>query len=650
VLDLLRLTWRFGGIESPCFIWIAAAAVAFFTILTVASLLRKARHLRQEYGELATEALRLRNQTTVAPRHGLPASVTESLREGFERHHSLAPAWSSFKSHLIYRRNDDGEDEVWIDPEAKAAFSDENTLDVAMNRAYYSAVPGIVTGVGLLFTFAAILVALLDVHLNRSSQQVEGLDQLIKGLSGKFLSSIAALGCATAYLFVEKHTFHKLELAKHRLARRIEDVFPLLTPSWILTELAHNMSEQSAQLKLFNADLSTKFKQSFSESVGPTLDRMVSAIEELNNHIRASEAQKQESITGSLEQLSQKLGASIAGTLDQVSRRFTEAISGSAREEFSEVISSLGSTATLLEKMNAQFAGTQRAMEGLIELSQRTTTEQIQLGRTQVEELTEVLRSLMAQLNDTAGRSMSQMAATLTAVVHDLSEKVTALGDRMTSSIIDSAGLAAGAASEVIDRAAQWSTKSADQLTNLLESYHRQLHTGEHLRETLDQALSRFRETLTDQAATVASMKELAANASAATASVAGAAKAIRDSQSSAERVTGLAATQIEGLAAATRQYQETWKQIHASMEDYQKIFARVNHDAGLLLDVVGTHLNQYRDTAQKGFENLAATSNDHFATATQRLGSSVEVLREYLDDLSDTLDQRKNAQQGRTQ
>lgn len=44
----------------------------------------------------------------------------------------------------------------------------------------------------LLFTFLAILVALLAVKITES-QQITGLDLLIEGLSGKFVSSIAAL-------------------------------------------------------------------------------------------------------------------------------------------------------------------------------------------------------------------------------------------------------------------------------------------------------------------------------------------------------------------------------------------------------------------------------------------------------------------------
>src|SRR3990172_6716425 len=40
------------------------------------------------------------------------------------------------------------------------------------------------------------------------------------------------------------------------------------------------------------------YAQPLSESMGPTIERMVTSIETLNEFLRAAEAQKQESITG----------------------------------------------------------------------------------------------------------------------------------------------------------------------------------------------------------------------------------------------------------------------------------------------------------------------------------------------------------------
>jgi len=445
-------------------------------------------------------------------------------------------------------------------------------------------------------------------------------------------------------------------LSRHDLVASINAFFPVLSQSQLLADLVRDIAEQSTAFRSFNADLSLKLKQSFSESMGPTLARMVTAVEDLNQLLRAAEAQKQESITGSLEVLLQRLEASITGSLREITNRFTESISTGARTEFAGVIESLRGAASLLEKMNAQFVATQQALGELTELSKRATTEQIQLGRTQIEELTEVLRGLMTQLNESAGSSVSRMAATLTAVghdftavVYDLSTKIGQLGDKMTNSIIDSAGVATDAASEVIEKASQWSAKSAEQLAELLESHHRQLDTVTGLRADLEESLVGFRVALKEYGALSVTLKDLVGNASAAATSIGGIAKSLRDTHASLERVAGLAATQVEHLADANRSHEEMWRQMPDTMEQYQKLFARVEAEASSLLSQIGEHLENYVATSRHGFEELVKISDEHFANATKRLGSSVNELDEVLQVLIEDLGKRKDGRPGGT-
>jgi hypothetical protein len=490
-----------------------------------------------------------------------------------------------------------------------------------------------VTGAGLVFTFIAILIALLDVRLS-GTRPVVGLDLLIQGLSGKFISSIAALGAATIYLIFEKPLFHRLTQSRQNLVASLDALFPVLSPSQLLSDLVRDISEQSTAFRSFNADLSQKLKQSFSESMGPTLIRMVSTVEDLNQLLRAAEAQKQESITGSLEGLLRRLETSIAGSLREMTTKFTESISTGARTEFAGVIESLRSSAGLLERMNAQFLTTQQALGELTELSRRATTEQIQLGQSQVENLTEVLRGLMTQLNETAGSSVTQMAATLTNVVHDLSARVTELGDKMTSSVIDSATLASGAASEVIQSANRWSAKSAEQLAELIKVHHGELDTVKGLREELEASLIGFRTAIREYGAVSAGLKNLVVSAEGSAAAIGGIAKSLRETQVSVERAAGLTATQVSHLADANRAQQQTWEQIQRNMEHYQQLFARVEKEAGALLSEIAKHLANYVEVSRDGFENLAKVSNEHFENATKRLGGTVGELEETLQEL----------------
>ena len=183
-------------------------------------------------------------------------------------------------------------------------------------------------------------------------------------------------------------------------------------------------------------------------------------------------------------------------SLNQVSSRFQESLSGGALTQFQQVITSLGEAGTVLAQMNAQSEATQQMLREIVALAKDSTAEQMRLGRTQVDELNSVLRALMVQLNESADNSVARMNATLTAVVAGLSEQVGQLSDKMTSSVVETAGLATGAANDVIARASEWSSQSAEQLRELLEEHHGQLDTIKGLRSSLEAALGGFNDAL----------------------------------------------------------------------------------------------------------------------------------------------------------
>jgi len=57
------------------------------------------------------------------------------------------------------------------------------------------------TGMGLMFTLLAILIGRSELHANGS--EIDGIQELINGLSGKFVTSIVGLACANAFTLLE---------------------------------------------------------------------------------------------------------------------------------------------------------------------------------------------------------------------------------------------------------------------------------------------------------------------------------------------------------------------------------------------------------------------------------------------------------------
>ena len=95
----------------------------------------------------------------------------------------------------------------------------------------------------------------------------------------------------------------------------------------------------------------------------------------------------------------------------------------------------------------------------------------------------------------------------------------------------------------------------------------------------------------------------------------------------------------IEHVAQLAASQVESFKVIVGSMQHYEEIFRRVEDTAGKLLVQIDQHLRNYQETTQDGFDKLTSTANDLFANATSRLGTTVNELDEYLQDLTEILE-----------
>ena len=314
-----------------------------------------------------------------------------------------------------------------------------------------------------------------------------------------------------------------------------------------------------------------------SDSLGPMLERMITAL-----------AHQQETLTHACTGLMQHLEQSLDTGLERMGVRFTESL--------------------------------------------HTTTEQMALGKTQVEDFVAVLQGFMGQMHEATGLSVHQMAAALTTVVHDLSTKVAELGQQMTQTVVDSAGQAAGAAQAVIDKADGWSAQSAAQLTQLLERHQRQLDRSREMQTAFDASLGQFKEALGQYHTVTGHVRQIAAAA-------ASISKAINETGVTAERTATMAAVQAERFAGTVRRQEDIQQQVAQSMRQYQQVFSQATQATQDLLTRMEQHLHHYTTLSAEKFESVIQTAEAHLAQATRRLGDTVHSLDAQLRGVTESLE-----------
>lgn len=633
-MNYLIQSKQFFGVNAPAFLWCAALGLLLAALITGILLAIHVRKLRSSGSALSSALLKLSKPMMG---RGLSLGQMEEVRKRFAAYPVFTASWKRIETKTIRRAQQDS-DEYWLGVAPSEVLTSSTVYEAHLNRELYETFPGILTGLGLLFTFVAILVALLHVNFNEATHRVEGMALLIEGLSGKFLSSIAALFAATIFTFFEKRQFHRLDRMVQDLTDSVGAAIPVLTSTHLLVELQRDIGEQSIAFRAFNADLSGRLKQSFSESMGPTLQRMVTAIDDLNQLLRSAEAAKSDTISESLAGMISRLETSLTHSLANMGEQFTSSLSGSTMTQFSRLTESLAGAASVLEQMNQQNQATQSALTELVSFAKNSTAEQMALGRTQIEDLTSVLRSMLTQIEQATGSSVNNMGAAITALMSDLSTKVTELTEQSRAAMVQSSKASADAATSVLKSATDWSVASKEQLAALIEKHTNQLSTADRLRGALEETATRFSAAAGQFNSLLTRLQQVTADAGVCTTAMSGAAKAVKDSQDGLQRVAGMTSAQVEKLSLASREQQELLARISQAMQQYEHTFSRVETSASSLLQTLEKNLAQHLQLCQRGYESLIKVSDEHFVAATQRLGASVDELQEYLQDLSDVL------------
>lgn len=105
--------------------------------------------------------------------------------------------------------------------------------------------PSWLTAIGLLTTFLAILLGLQGVKV-LSNMEVQGIGGLVNGLSGKFFSSIVALGCAVTITIAHYFWSHQIEGLATRLIHKVGFLIPEVSVERAFIHILRERLEKSS--------------------------------------------------------------------------------------------------------------------------------------------------------------------------------------------------------------------------------------------------------------------------------------------------------------------------------------------------------------------------------------------------------------------
>jgi hypothetical protein len=574
---------------------------------------------------------------------GLPLDRVNLLRSAFQSSNNHAKDWwNAIEGSLLPLSSPVSEDRWFVSNAARDLFSSEELFEDYADVSH-QAVPGILTALGLLGTFSALLLGLAD--LRYTDKAVLGLSDLINALSGKFFTSVLALGSSLIFVLAERFLFAtRFETLYSKVCGRFDRVFPRLTQERVLIDIRKEALCQSVSLSNISSDLVGQLTGAFQQTILPSLSidlaeqltkQLLPAIQKMEGALERLESQKQDSVVGEFRSLVATLETSITNALSDMGSRFHEQLTGSAHSEFAAVQETLSGTSQMLLQMNAQFELTRSALSNLVDAANTSSDHQAKASQDQADALRQLMHGLIEEMGKNASSNLQNIAGALTNVISDLSRKVEDVSETMIRTVSDAAQGSQSSADALIAKSGAWTEATSQQLTNLLESIEARSGEFKAAGQSLLDAKGLLADVLDRNATALKSMETAARQVEGYTTALTVVARNTDDTQRRQAEVVALSRQVVEELKQTSAGNQGILEQYNRSLNEAKTVFGTLDTQIETILTKINTGMREYVQTVESNFGVIVKHSNDYLPQISRVLQSQIQELERQLEELT---------------
>lgn len=302
IWEFLRDDVVVWGLASPMLSWVGSGAILLFFIWHVGWFLREVSRTQASYGQvwpmlttLARERKPLEEEwfwlkdLLSAKKHSRnpaqqPIRVdlddVRALDVEMKKEALFQRPWLQFrKTFIVEHVSWFIEPRVFSTRQAGEFFPQESVLSSRLNLAFYHQLPSLITGIGLLLTFLAILIGLSKLHAEGS--HIVGIQGLINGLAGKFLTSIIGLVCANVFVLLEKSFLFRLTTTHQDFLDLLDELFPRKTMEQMLEDFAPLTSQDWGAKPHPTSDWGPRLTETITDRLGPSVQALTTAAQAL---------------------------------------------------------------------------------------------------------------------------------------------------------------------------------------------------------------------------------------------------------------------------------------------------------------------------------------------------------------------------------
>lgn len=318
--------------------------------------------------------------------------------------------------------------EVRATTPAEMFFTRDALVDGRLLDDFTRHLPGVLTGLGIIGTFAGLLEGLGKFDVTSGASAIAGLRPLLDGVAHAFTASAAAICCAMFVVFTSRLTLAYLYRLVERLNCVIDSLYTAGAGEEYLSRLVKS-SEKSeahaAQLKQAlvedltammnkvvdrqinahaqsNTALGTQIASVITDALGDPMRRITAAIETTNHGSQQAVSGMLESLlTGFMAKLEDTFGGQMRGIQAQMEQSMAAMMS--VQQAFQNLVNDIG-------RSNEQATS---RMSGTLEEAMKQSAANQQLLTEQMREFVQGFRKIVAEEQDKSRQTMDRAVTTV---------------------------------------------------------------------------------------------------------------------------------------------------------------------------------------------------------------------------------------------
>jgi len=251
-------------------------------------------------------------------------SQYEAISERLAKSPVLGATWRAWRETLVLPVRPNRPVRATERPEAWFDIGLMNSAAIGGDLRYHAALPNLLVGAGLLFTFLGLAFALSSasaIVTGDPTARSDALKALLDAASFKFFTSVVGLFLSIGYALFRKRKLRSVEAALAAWCGALEERIPTVTALSLQQEANELLQAQATQMEAFTNELAvsigTALDTAFDKRLGEHIGPLAEALEKLASGLDTrSESSVKQMLDAFLEQLQGGTGDKMSAVAD----------------------------------------------------------------------------------------------------------------------------------------------------------------------------------------------------------------------------------------------------------------------------------------------------------------------------------------------